>query len=252
MWESAVAVSRVALPIELEWNLMEILPIPSPASIEEYLRSLPRWIRWRQWASGRRYRVVRFAGRARPLVIVAHSFRDAAMARQVALSVEQVWAGVPGLCREVYDEILFKAPGLVVVQLRRKNICGCLGHRHVVVREAPFAETHDAFGGARVGEMDIAYQRIETWQALPLSDTALDAKFLEGTRLKEFRAQQFRLRLLSVLLHETNHLVYPDEPEASVRSRSLAFYHDALAGYVENAVATMSLTIDRSFSRLGE
>ncbi len=230
---------------------MEIAHLPSPASIEEYLRSLPRWIRWRQWASGRRYRVARFSDRARPLVIVAHSFRDAARARQLALAVEQDWAGVPNRCREAYDEILFKVPGLIIVQLRRKNVCGCLGHRHLVVREAPFAESHDAFGGARVGEMDIAHERVETWQALPLSDTALDTKFLEGTRLEEFRAQQFRLRVLSVLLHETNHLVAPDEPETSVRERSLAFYHDALASYVENALATLSLTIDRSFSRLG-
>jgi hypothetical protein len=232
-------------------ELMEIVHVPSPASIEEYLHSLPCWIRWRQWASGRRYRVARFSDRARPLVIVAHSFRDAAKARQLALAVEQDWAGVPNRCREPYDEILFKAPGLIIVQLRRKNVCGCLGHRHLVVKEAPFAESHEAFGGARVGEVDIAYERVERWQALPLSDTALDSKFLEGTRLEEFRAQQFRLRVLSVLLHETNHLVAPDEPETSVRERSLAFYRDALASYVENAIATLSLTIDRSFSRLG-
>jgi hypothetical protein len=230
---------------------MENPYFPSPASVEEYLGALPRWTHLRQWASGRRYRVARFADRARPLVIVAHSFRDAARARQLALAVEQDWAGVPNRCREAYDEILFKAPGLIVVQLRRKNVCGCLGHRHLVVKEPPFAESHEAFGGARVGEMDLAYERVETWQALPLSDTALDTKFLEGPRLKEFHAQQFRLRLLSVLLHETNHLVTPDEPETSVRERSLGFYRDALASYVESAIATLSLTIDRSFSRLG-
>ena len=224
---------------------------PSPASVEEYLRALPRWIRWRQWASGRRYRVARFSDRARPLVIVACSFGDGAKARQLALAVEQDWAGVPNRCREAYDEILFKAPGLIVVQLRRKNVCGCLGHRHLVVKEAPFAESHEAFGSAQVGEMDIAYERVETWQALPLSDTALDTKFLAGTRLEEFHAQQFRLRLLSVLLHETNHLVASEEPETSIRERSLAFYRDALASYVESAIATLSLTIDRSFSRLG-
>ena len=223
----------------------------SPTAIEEYLRALPRRVRWRQWLSGRRYRVARFADRATPLVIIAHSFRDAAMARQVALVVEQDWAGVPPRCRASYDEILFKAPGLIVVQLRRKNVCGCLGHRHLFVRETPFSEPHDAFGRAQVGEMDIAYARIETWQALPLSDTALDAKFREGSRLDEFRAQQFRLRLLSVLLHEVNHLVHPNEPESSVRERSIAFYREALASYVENAVATMSFTLDRSFSRFG-
>lgn len=195
--------------------------------------------------------MARFADRPGPLIILAHSFRAVAVARQVALAVEHDWARVPSRCREAYDEILLKAPGLIIIQLRRRNVCGCLGHRHVVVKEDPFAEPHDAFGGARVGEMDIAYERVETWQALPLSDTALDARFLEGSRLKEFRAQQFRLRVLSVVLHETNHLVFPGEPESSVRERSLGFYHDALASYVENAVATMSLTIDRSFSRFG-
>ncbi|MBI1984174.1 MAG: hypothetical protein HYS61_08250 [Acidobacteria bacterium] len=223
----------------------------SPAAIEGYLRSRPRWIRWREWVSGRRYLTARFLDRSMPLVIVAHSLRDAAMARQLAFVVEQDWAAVPAACREAYDEILFKAPGLIVVQLRRTNICGCLGHRHVLVKEAPFAEHHEAFGGAGVGEIDIAYERVETWQALPLSDTALDAKFLEGSRLQEFRALQFRLRLLSVVLHETNHLVFPHEPESSVRERSLAFYRDALASYVESAMATMSFTIDRSFSRFG-
>ena len=51
--------------------------------------------------------------------------------------------------------------------------------------------------------------RVETWQALPLSDTALDTKFLDGSRQVEFRGKQFRLKLLSILLHEINHLVSP-------------------------------------------
>jgi len=51
--------------------------------------------------------------------------------------------------------------------------------------------------------MDIAWQTMRDWQGLPLSDLALDTKFLEGPRLEEFRATQFRLRLLSVFLHET-------------------------------------------------
>ena len=230
---------------------MDKAPVISCALVDGFLHSRSRWVRWKEWVSGRRYLTARFLDRPMPLVIIAHFFRDGAMARRLAFVVEQDWMSVPAACRDAYDEILYKAPGLVVVQLRRSNICGCLGHRHVVVREPPFAETHEALRGARVGEIDIAYKRVETWQALPLSDTALDAKFLEGSRLQEFRALQFRFRLLSVVLHETNHLVFPHEPESSVRERSLAFYRDALASYVESSVATMSLTIDRSFSRLG-
>lgn len=223
----------------------------SSAAILEYLHSRPRWVRWQEWLRGRRYLSTRFGDRSRPVVIVAHSSRDGRAARQVSLALEQDWVEAPQNGRNVYDEILFCAPGLIVIQLRQNNLCGCLGHRHPAVREAPFAESHDAFGGAAVGELDIAYKRVETWQALPLSDTALDAKFLEGSRLDEFHKKQFRLKLLSIVLHEINHLVTPQVAESIIRERSMAFYHDSVGNYVENAVGTLSLTIDRSFSRLG-
>jgi hypothetical protein len=85
--------------------------------------------------------------------------------------------------------------------------------------------------------------------ALPLTDIALDTQFVAGSRLREFQAKRLRLQLLSILLHEINHMVRSHEPETSIRERSLAFYRDALAHYVENAKASLSLTIDRSFSR---
>ncbi len=139
-----------------------------------------------------------------------------------------------------------------MVQLRRKNVCGCLGHRHVLVKEIPFSDPHEAFGDASVGEMDIAFDRVESWLAQPLMETALDTQFIAGSRRREFHDQQLRLRLLSILLHETHHMVAPQAPEDVVRERSLTFYREALANYVEVARATMSFTIDRSFSRLGK
>jgi len=239
--------------VRYNWLVEE--PLLRATDIQEYLRSRPRRVRWIEWARGRRYALARFEAcpedRPGPLVVIAHSFPGASISRQIAQAIEQGWPSVPARCREAYDEILFRAPDLVVVQLRRQNLCGCLAHRHMLVTEAPFAEQHEAFGSAAVGEMDIAYRRVEKWLALPLTDTAFDAKFLEGSRLKEFRAEQFRLKLLSILLHETNHLVFPQESEGSVRERSLAFYREALAHYVERALATLSLTIDRSFSRFG-
>jgi len=230
-------------------------PDLSPSTIRDYLRAATRRVRWIEWARGRRYALARFQAcpedRPGPLVVIAHSFRDASISKQIARAIEQGWPAVPARCREAYDEILFRAPDLVVVQLQRQNLCGCLAHRHVLVTEAPFAEQHEAFESGAVGEMDIAYQRVEKWQALPLTDTAFDTKFLEGSRLMEFRAEQFRLKLLSIVLHETNHLVFPHEAESSVRERSLALYREALADYVERTMATLSLTIDRSFSRFG-
>ena len=217
--------------------------------LEEYLRGRPRWARWREWLSGRRFRLTGFADRPRPLIALAHSFRDTAPAGQLVAAIESDWVRVPGYCREAYEQILQEAPGLLVVQFRRSSVCGCLGHRHLLVRETPFADPHDALDGVPVGEIDIAYERVASWQPLPLTDTALDAKFFAGSRLQEFHSAQFRLRLLSVLLHEINHLVSSQEPEGPVRERSLGFYREALASYVEEAVASLSLTIDRSFSR---
>jgi hypothetical protein len=224
---------------------------PLAVAVERYLRARPRWTRWRERLTGRRYKIAHFPDRLRPLVIVAHRFRDTGRARQMVRAVEQDWLNVPAQWREAYDEILRRAPGILVIQLRRQNVCGCLGHRHLLVKEPPFAEPHDVFGDAQVGEMDVAYDRVESWLASPLIDTALDTQFMAGSRLEEFHAQQLRLRLLSIVLHEAHHMVFPQEQEEIVRERSVAFYRDALANYVEAARATLSLTIDRSFSRFG-
>ena len=230
---------------------MSTEPILSPAAIHEYLETRPAGVRWVEWIRRRQYRVARFSQRSRPLLVIAHFFHDRRAARKLALAIEQDWAEAPGACQDAYDEILFKAPGLIVIQLRQRNVCKCLGHRHLAVREAPFAEPHEALLGTETGELDLAYQDIDRWLPMPLSDSALDAKFLEGSRLEEFHHRQFRLKILSITLHEINHLVSPQADETAVRQRSLAFYHDAVADYVENAISTLSLTIDRSFSRFG-
>jgi hypothetical protein len=225
-------------------------PSIMPDAVKAYLHSRPRSIRWREWLAGRRYLLAAFPDRPRPLVVVAHSRGDSVKALEMVRAVERDWAEAPQECREAYEGLLKNSPKLVIIQFRRTNICGCLGHRHVIVKEPPFAEPHDALGGDPAGELDIAYERVERWLALPLMDLTLDTQFVAGSRLREFQAARLRLRFLSILLHEINHMVRSQEPEASIRERSLAFYRDALARYVENAKASLSLTIDRSFSRL--
>ena len=221
----------------------------TPDAVKAYLDSRPRWIRWREWLAGHRYALAAFPDRVRPLVVVAHARRDSLKALEMVRAVERDWGDAPQACRNTYEQILESSPKLVIIQFHRTNICGCLGHRHVIVKEQPFAEPHDALGGDPAGELDIAFERVETWVALPLSDIALDAQFAAGSRLQEFHATRLRLQFLSILLHEIDHMVRTQEPETSIRERSLRFYHDALAHYVENAKASLSLTIDRSFSR---
>lgn len=226
--------------------------LPLAQDVERYLAARPRAARWLEFVARRRYRLAAFPDRVQPVVVIAHRGRHPSRMDLVARAIEHDWAETPPVCRDAYEEILQQAPGIIVVQLRRTNVCGCLGHRHVIVKEIPFSEPHDAFGDAAVGEMDIAFDRVETWLAQPIMDTALDTQFIAGSRLREFHDQQLRFRLLSILLHETHHMVAPQATEDVVRSRSLAFYREALANYVENARATLSFTIDRSFSRLGK
>ncbi len=223
----------------------------SPTAIKAYLASRPRWVRWREWLAGRRYLIARFGDSERPLLVVAFQERDRERAAVLERTLSADWQRAPAEGRKTYEGILSRAPRLIILQLHRNNVCGCLGHRHVAVQEKPFAFPHDALGGESYGEVDVAYERVKNWQALPLSDTALDAKFLEGSRLVEFHATQFRLRLLSVVLHEIHHLVSPREQESVIREQSLTFYRRALSHYVEGTVKTLSLTIDRSFSRFG-
>ncbi len=234
-----------------------------PARVELFLKSLPLRTRLGNWLSGRRFLSVRPGGqpgaqsRAKQgaqeakLIIVAHSVRDAHVAADLRTALEKDWFETPAACREDYEDILAGMPHLVVVQLRRDTVCDCLGHRHFRVHEQLFSRHRMDFHGYEVGEVDLAHRRIAAWEPWPLMATAFDSSFLPGTRLTEFRRRQFRLRLLSVVLHEANHLARPSEHEASVLSRSVNFYRDAMTSYFEASRNTLSFTLDRSFSRLG-
>ena len=134
---------------------------PLARDVERYLAARPRVARWLEFAARRRYRLAAFPDRPLPVVVIAHRGRYPARIEQVATAIEHDWEETPAQCRDTYEEILQQAPGLIVVQLRRTNVCGCLGHRHVLVKEIPFSEPHDAFGDAAVGEMDIAFDRVE-------------------------------------------------------------------------------------------
>ena len=221
-----------------------------PASVKAYLAGRPFALRALDVLRRRCYLISRLVGRPAPVVVIAHRWSDRSAAHRVAHSLEHDWMEAPESSRAPYDQILLRAPDLVVLQLRRKNVCGCLGHRHILVRESPFAAPHEIFGAAAIGEMDIAFEQIDAWHPLPLSDTAIDVKFLSGSRQREFHERQFRLKVLSVFMHELNHLVFPPEPEASVLGRSLEFYREALESYAARALSTVSLTLDRSPSRL--
>jgi len=163
-----------------------------------------------------------------PLVLISFAKGDAEGVEPFRESLEEVWAALPESFRERYGETLRAAPPLVVVLLRRRNICSCLGHHHPSGTESRLMRKLRGLSGVRTGELDLAFEAIREWEPLPLSQLALPPE--AGT--KETRSLQWRLALLAVFLHELHHLTHPEEPESAVRSRSQQFYSDALSHIV--------------------
>ena len=98
----------------------------------------------------------------------------------------------------------------------------------------------------RSGSM-VGHSPIEAKGSLQGSVSRLDADMVvHGTPGSLLAAQVSFRRLYGNVAQRKLNLV---QPTAS-RMGGLAFYRDALAKYVEDTKASLSLTIDRSFSRL--
>jgi hypothetical protein len=146
--------------------------------------------------------------------------------RAVAAELREAWLHtLPALASPLaasYREMLGRLPALVVVLLRERNVCTCLGHHHPQGTESRLTRRLAADVGGEVGEIDLAWESIRQWQPNPLS--ALAAAVAEPS----FARLQFRTAMLTVLLHELEHLAYPDRGEGAVRMASDAFYSEVL------------------------
>ncbi len=184
---------------------------------------------WRfyQRLRGREQRLVRPAAEL-PLVLISYAKRDHEGVEELQASLEETWLTLPEIYRQRYDAILRSAPPLIVVLLRRRNICHCLGHHHPPGTESRLTRRLRSLSGVRTGELDLAFEAIREWEPLPLSHLALPTE----ADTEETRAFQWQLALLSVFLHELHHLVSPQEPERDVRAHSQRFYTDALSHFV--------------------
>jgi len=120
---------------------------------------------------------------------------------------------------EPYHRILSRLPVIVVVLLRSRNVCTCLGHHHPMGTESRLARRLAVDAGCEVGEIDLAWESIRDWQPQPLASLA------SGVTPNSFARLHFRAALLTVLLlHELEHLAFPDREESSVRNASDEFY----------------------------
>lgn len=177
------------------------------------------WQRLMESFRGRRQKLVR-GDRSAPLLLL--SYPPGSGAEEAALELEACYTHtLPALSDALarrYAPMWEHLPAVVVVLLRPRSACGCLGHHHPRGTESGLARRLQTELGGSTGEIDLAYEAIRRWQPLPLSSLA-SAEL--GDRLAQLH---FHAALLSVLVHELEHLAFPQKPERIVRSGSNEFY----------------------------
>ncbi|MCZ2146209.1 MAG: hypothetical protein LC126_00350 [Bryobacterales bacterium] len=178
------------------------------------LRSFVEYLR------GREQTLVR-APEPWPLLLLSYPTGSNAIAGEV----RDAWLHtLPSLHAPVvapYLDMMCRLPTIVVVQLRPHNICTCLGHHHPAGTESRLTRSLAGDLGDGLGEIDLAWEAIRGWRPHPLRTTAAES-------IAGFEHSHFRTALLTVLLHELEHLAYPDHQERSVRGASDEFYTQVL------------------------
>jgi hypothetical protein len=168
-----------------------------------------------------------------PLVTIAFPRGQHAAALELKAALEETWLTIPAVLRARYAPVLGKMPPMVVVDLRSRNTCRCLGHFHPAGTESRLTRRLRALSGVDACEMDLAFDAIRDWQPAPLAFTA--ASHAAGAeRGAEFELFRLRLALLDVFLHELHHRASPEAEEKEVRGHSGDFYSAALDDFVQD------------------
>ena len=168
-----------------------------------------------------------------PLVTIAFPRGERTGAMELKAALEETWLTIPADLRARYAPVLEKMPPMVVVDLRSRNTCRCLGHFHPTGTESRLTRRLRALSGVDACEMDLAFTAIKEWQPSPLAyNAASHAAGLE--RGPEFELFRLRLALLDVFLHELHHRASPEAEEREVRGHSGDFYSAALDAFVQD------------------
>ncbi len=168
-----------------------------------------------------------------PLVTIAFPRGERQGALELKGALEETWLTIPQTLRAHYAPVLSKMPPMVVVDLRSRNGCRCLGHFHPPGTESRVTRRLRALSGVDACEMDLAFAAIRDWQPAPLAYTA--AREAAGPdRAAEFEMFRLRLALLDVFLHELHHRAAPEAEEKEVRGHSGEFYTAALNEFVQH------------------
>lgn len=190
---------------------------------QSLLRQLYRWLR------GTEQILVRPAAEL-PLVLISYAKADYDGMLHLKESIEETWMTLPESFRRRYADVLQEVPPFVVVLLRRRNLCTCLGHHHPPGSESRLTRRLRSMSGVSTGEIDLAYEAIREWEPQPLSFPALASP----ADTEEFLSFQWQLALLTVFLHELHHLVARTATETAVRGQSQKFYEDVLSHFVSS------------------
>ncbi len=173
------------------------------------------------WLRGREQRLVR-AGDDLPLLLISYPRGK----QQIAADIETVYShtlrSLPQSTLGAYRVMLTKLPAVVVVLLRASNPCGCLGHHHPPGTESRLTRRLSADLGSAVGEIDLAFESIRKWAPQPLSSLAA------GVDARQLAPLHWQAALLAVLLHELQHLAFPQHTEREVRLASNRLYTELM------------------------
>lgn len=173
---------------------------------------------------GREQMLVR-AGDELPLVVISYPRGNLALAEALQSAISRTYRLLSAETRQRYMPMMPLLPPMVVVLLRDRNPCTCLGHHHPPGTEGRVARRLSTDTGLRVGEIDLAVEAIRQWEPLPLAALAAEPAAENRQELEEFR---FHIALLAVFLHELEHLAFPEHQEHEVRKRSTEFYAASL------------------------
>jgi len=179
-----------------------------------------------EWLRGRRQRLVRVA-EGRPWLLLSYPGGGESAAAELEGAYARLWPAFSAQLRAAYQTLWPALPAMVVVLLRPRNVCGCLGHHHPRGTESRLARRLESELGHPLAEVDLAYQEIARWQPEPLASLAV------ASSPDALQPLHFGAALLAVLLHELEHLAFPDKSEQEVRARSRAFYAGAMKELVE-------------------
>lgn len=166
---------------------------------------------------GREQLLVR-PGQGLPLLLITYPRGKEEIARQIESAFTHTLPAPAGTALAHYTRTLESLPVMVVVLLRPTNPCGCLGHVHPPGTESRLARRLAADLNSPVAEIDLAYEEIRKWAPRPIS--ALATGNLGG----KLPSLHFEAALLAVLLHELEHVAFPDRREAGVRTASNELY----------------------------